>query len=723
MSRSRGQIASAYAPLRHFAFENGLGICISFPIPTTHLNLAAQTRRQILLRLKEATETWYESASHYGAPAIEGLQRNPRLALCIDRALFDEVEQAYQFQADVFAFVRPDAMGYEPSPTTLYCGNCGLIRTCRGSREMAQFLDGAASECPDPSKPHDRHLRECVWSQFEVIFVHHSGSWISVGTDIRDYDAASRRVYTRTTSCVHCGSTDFRVDTKAIDLSGWFLKCARCNSRSNNPWIDHDEETLRIIGPHIGNGASLIEARMQKINYAAAAAYHVHGETFIDFPESKLLDCLEGTVAAREDLCRRVAQRCGYTAGRPEPEQALEQIRQTKNAQWIEELEDAVASHREASAHELKKLIEQTKRTLDRIVDRHIAQGVISIPETLPPRLREKMARRSEDWSSRYDPFRLLIEHEALNETKLTGVTEGGRRSFVPLDDPDEWIAPDWADAPSVRERTRPLLKQLGIDRAGIIPKFNLCRFTFGFSRMSSRPWMRRNNVDVPVRLCFFPTVSVAGERKHPVYVLTQMNEAYYFRLNIDVLRHWLTQLGCADESYLGSESTLAGALLMSAEPRDRFLTAHDSPRAPHLYDAVYGLLHSFAHHVMKGIATFSGLDLGSLGEYLFPVDLAFAVYRNGLTMDLGNLSALWRNNWLQFLEYLARYTLTLGCNLGALCVRQGGACADCFMLPEVSCIGANKYLSRSLLIGGGCPSYMDSEKPVPGFLVAGRGA
>ena len=67
----------------------------------------------------------------------------------------------------------------------------------------------------------------------------------------------------------------------------------------------------------------------------------------------------------------------------------------------------------------------------------------------------------------------------------------------------------------------------------------------------------------------------------------------------------------------------------------------------------------------MRGIATFSGLDLGSLGEYLFPVDLSFAVYRTGMTMDLGNLSALWRNSWLQFLQAFRSLYLDLGLQFG----------------------------------------------------------
>ena len=40
-----------------------------------------------------------------------------------------------------------------------------------------------------------------------------------------------------------------------------------------------------------------------------------------------------------------------------------------------------------------------------------------------------------------------------------------------------------------------------------------------------------------------------------------------------------------------------------------------------------YLLIHSMAHHVMHGIARFSGLDLGSLSEVIFPTDRAFAAH------------------------------------------------------------------------------------------------
>ena len=89
--------------------------------------------------------------------------------------------------------------------------------------------------------------------------------------------------------------------------------------------------------------------------------------------------------------------------------------------------------------------------------------------------------------------------------------------------------------------------------------------------------------------------------------------------------------------------------------------------------------------------------------------------------MDLGNLSALWRNNARPLLEHLRNLNVTLGCNLGVLCMTKGGACPDCLMIPEVSCLTRNKYLSRSILIGGGQPSFVDGTTRLRGYLDVAR--
>jgi len=98
----------------------------------------------------------------------------------------------------------------------------------------------------------------------------------------------------------------------------------------------------------------------------------------------------------------------------------------------------------------------------------------------------------------------------------------------------------------------------------------------------------------------------------------------------------------------------------------------------------VYLLLHTLAHHFAHAVVEYSGLESGSLGEYLFPADLAFLVYRRGMTPDLGNLSAMWRNYGRAVLDHLL-WDRALKCDSGSLCDQRGGACPACIMAPEVN--------------------------------------
>jgi hypothetical protein len=47
----------------------------------------------------------------------------------------------------------------------------------------------------------------------------------------------------------------------------------------------------------------------------------------------------------------------------------------------------------------------------------------------------------------------------------------------------------------------------------------------------------------------------------------------------------------------------------------------------------------------------------------------------------------------------------------------KGGACPDCIMIPEVTCLTANKYLSRSTLIGRGRPDFISGDQRIGGYL------
>jgi hypothetical protein len=127
-------------------------------------------------------------------------------------------------------------------------------------------------------------------------------------------------------------------------------------------------------------------------------------------------------------------------------------------------------------------------------------------------------------------------------------------------------------------------------------------------------------------------------------------------------------------------------------------------------YPHVFTLLHTMAHQVIQHASALSGLDQGSFSEYLFPPDLAFLIYRRGTTMDLGNISSMWRDRGsvADGNEFLARMggAAALRCGSESSCTHKGGACPDCVMIPETSCITRNDLLSRSALAGRGKPGW-----------------
>jgi hypothetical protein len=263
------------------------------------------------------------------------------------------------------------------------------------------------------------------------------------------------------------------------------------------------------------------------------------------------------------------------------------------------------------------------------------------------------------------------------------------------------------------------MLELLGIETMGLIREFDLCRFSFGYTRMNATPVLEdKHHKDMPVRLNLFSRLKYAERYRHPIYVVTQANQAIYVRLKPEFVLKWLSSLSCTDMFTLRAGEQVGAGLLEVAQPMSRYLDKLPRGTQPNAYFYAYALLHSYAHLLMRHIAEYSGLDLGSLGEYLFPADLAFAVYRNGTTMDLGNLSAMWRNTNVSLLRAMTQ-PRAAQCGSGTLCTHRGGSCPDCLMIPETACVAQNKLLSRAVLRNtGGRPRFDErTGATLDGFL------
>lgn len=207
---------------------------------------------------------------------------------------------------------------------------------------------------------------------------------------------------------------------------------------------------------------------------------------------------------------------------------------------------------------------------------------------------------------------------------------------------------------------------------------------------------------------------------KRPIYVTQQQNEALYFKLDEARVVRWLKANMVTDVP----DDGLGRGYLERYEDFGPFLEMFKDregsggyPRTVPAY--VYQLLHTLSHQMMHSLADSSGVDRDGIGEHIFPADLAFVIYRKGMTPDLGNISAMWRNHADEFLRR-ALDPRMLRCGSGTLCDARGGACPACVMVSEVSCIASNLLLSRAVLKGGKGPEWEPRSAPdLVGFFDA----
>ena len=724
MNRSRNQLATAYAPESFFTFEGGMGACIARSSAGEPIQLSESTMDLVFERMNELGRAWFNAASS----ARDGDPKKPRIlpAQCVDQALLDPTRTEFQLPGqDRFYLCRPSHMEYTPAPLSFVCRTCGMFQDYETLAELDKALGTLTPDhCPNPKKK-----GQCDWEQLDVVFVHWSGHWEAAFPGQWHWSDRDARVVKRRDNCV-CGSYLFKLNRRSAGIGDWFFECAACDKPLSPKWLQNDRDTLRILGPAMGPDR-LTEVRMQATPYRASSAYYVKSDLFIDFKDGsqQLLTRLRpGREAELKDF---VAKQYGFAAqpitdedvqkaceGKPECAKDLADYLSAVGQ--IKAVEPQLETFPEPARTAMKGLLDLAYNNRQRILD-DLRQRQILLPKVdLPMSVVSNLQNRQSTFASKFDPFRLAVEHAALKNTRLDVETRtNGKKPYVSFTRLDEDLAPEDKDkTDQVQGATRALLDKLGLDDMGLIREFDLCRFSFGYSRMESTPILReKRGMDMPVRLNLFPPVKQNDSTRYPVYVVQQGNEALYVRLKEELVLEWLRSLKCPDMFTLNAGEKIGAGLLGAAQPMSPFLDNLPETTTPPVYFYLYTLLHSYSHLLMKHVSEYSGLDLGSLGEYIFPADLAFVVYRNGTTMDLGNLSALWRNAGPAMLTAMLGPKATQ-CGTGSLCTERGGACPDCVMMPETSCIAGNKLLSRSVLRSiGGRPRLDKRGAPIRGYL------
>lgn len=722
MNRSRSQLATSYAPGSFFTFEGGVGACIATAIPGEAITLSPSTTAMILERLEQFSSAWFERAMGARSDRSDQAAKFPIIPeLCVDVGLLNEERTAVKLPLlDGVYFSKPSNMGYTPAPLTFVCRHCGLFREFSSLRDLEKGLGGMqATTCGSARDPGGR----CSWEQLDVIFVHWSGGWEQASPSLWDFrDGRTKQNYA---NCQSCGCRDFKLNRASPKIGDWYFHCAKCSTRRGDRWMQRDRETLEILRTTVGTGrlSGPTEVNMEATPYRANNAYYIQADLFIDFQKSEAELTRWLSKDAEDDLRAFIAGQYGF-ATTPISDADVERACQGKSglqgllAQFqasvkgISSLEALIETADEVMKAHLSIALSATKGAKRQVLEQLREQQVLTPPADLPADVGSALRHRRQLFDTRFDPFQLSIEHEMLTRARLNVDKE-----YVSFQHLDADLSPETLEEKEgLEDAARERFLNLGIADMGLIKKFDLCRFSFGYSRVSSQPVLpEKRNMNMPVRLRLFDHVRHDDRTKYPIYVVQQANQAIYVKLDPERVMGWLSALDCVDPIVLGQGQKLGAGILAKTLPMSRFLDG--LTEAPQSYLYLYTLLHSYAHHVIKQVSAYSGLDVGSLGEYLFPADLAFVIYRNGTTMDLGNLSAMWRNSGRALLDSLLD-PRSLQCGTGSLCTTRGSACPDCQMIPEVACLTSNKLLSRSVLRSiGGRPSFDKRGGEITGYL------
>lgn len=694
MSRSRVQIAGSYAPGVLMTWEGGKGICRSVPLPNEAKDLKPTTIELIFENLNDAVTNWRDRVMKVLPDAL------PELVL--DTPFRDSKSGEARVQRSDFQMTSPDKVGYVPYPLLYRCGICG------STREFDSVADQARQPLPRKCNGH-----EARWTQVDVVYAHWSGDIEPLSPFNYNFDPQTSSA--RQIRMCTCGSSSFKLRNAAPVFSEWRYVCEGCGETRALKKANPDTlERLQIQQNDGGRQFQWIEVNMLPVSYRANSTFYVQRTSFIVFEDSAVVELM--TPKRRDGLVARLAQIHDIPFAEPSEDEIRKGVEAdpARADEW-DEYETYVRMAEKAETSGRADAAKRHREAAAGLREAWFADGIAERGQLGSPAVLQAIAVR-EDWTRRYDPIRLTVQHDAFVREHIDQAM--ARHAAVDVMNPDVALT-DVVNDPVRKARYQQtvgsLLGHLGMQRLVLIRGLPICEFSFGYTRVSATPiYQREHNgqrVDMPVRLKAFDQLPIA-DNKRPVYVTQQLNEALYFCLDKARVLRWLeanqivdAPAGHAGRAYLERYADF-GPFLEEFKDREG---QGGYPRTLPAY--VYLLLHTLSHQMMHSLADTSGVDRDGIGEHIFPADLSFVIYRKGMTPDLGNISAMWRNYAEAFLKR-ALDPRTLRCGSGSLCDARGGACPACVMVSEVSCIASNLLLSRAVLKGGKGPEWEPRTAP-----------
>lgn len=184
----------------------------------------------------------------------------------------------------------------------------------------------------------------------------------------------------------------------------------------------------------------------------------------------------------------------------------------------------------------------------------------------------------------------------------------------------------------------------------------------------------------------------LTGKKNHQsptIYVRSFITEGIIFQLDYKAILNWFH----FNQHLINPEST---KLDTTGDPEIKY---QEIIRSDERYkEAAYKLLHTISHMLIQCSTIYTGLDIQSLSEKIYPIVGSIFIYSTN-NINVGGLESTFDSNITNWIDRM--YDLASDCPQDPSClIDENGACNACSYVPEFVCENFNQNIDRSCLIG-----------------------
>lgn len=234
------------------------------------------------------------------------------------------------------------------------------------------------------------------------------------------------------------------------------------------------------------------------------------------------------------------------------------------------------------------------------------------------------------------------------------------------------------------------LFEKIGVSNPYVISDLSIVNATYGYTR----------EIEDGPKSCLMPfNWDRLDGKRLPVYINKTEAEAIILEFDRLKIIKWLYKNKLISEMPKTLDEKSLKLWFLKNVQSDVINRFNEVPKEQIITKAIYGLLHSMSHTLLKRASSQCGLDKDSLGELIFPEIPAIIIYSNNSTsFQLGGLFTLFESKVRPWID-LAIQDIE-NCIYDPLCIQDKGSCHSCLFTSEISCEHSNKDLDRNYLIG-----------------------